>query len=63
LFDIGNEAYWNPIEYAVIAKAAIQALEYHLSETGISFEIGLQAGRGSNDWRLLKDQAYFDSFT
>jgi len=62
LFDIGNEAYWNPIEYAVIAKAAIQALEYHLSETGISFEIGLQAGRGSNDWRLLKDQAYFDSF-
>lgn len=62
LFDIGNEAYWNPIEYAIIAKAAIQALEQHLGETHIDFEIGIQAGRGSNDWRLLNDQDYFNSF-
>lgn len=62
LFDIGNEPYWNPVDYAIIAKAAIQALHDGLANTNVAFEVGFQMGRGSNTLRLLEESGYFDSF-
>jgi len=62
MFDIGNEAYSNPIEYAVIAKAMIDEIESALSGTDIDYEIAFQMGRGSYEFNELLDDGYFDPF-
>lgn len=62
LLDVGNEPYWNPFEYAVIANAIIKILNAELEDSSIDYEIGLQMGRGSNTWRLLDDDGYFESY-
>lgn len=60
--DIGNEAYSNPIEYAVIAKAMISEIAVQLQDSGINYEINFQMGRGSFEFKNLKDAGYFDAF-
>lgn len=61
-FDIGNEAYANPIEYAVIAKAMIEEIAQSLAESGINFEIAFQMGRGSYEFVNLAEAGYFTPF-
>ncbi|WP_411891772.1 hypothetical protein [Yoonia sp. SDW83-1] len=61
-FSIGNEAYSNPIEYAVIAKAMIEQIELQLDGSGISYDIGLQIGRGEYEFTKLLQSEYFDPF-
>ena len=61
-FDIGNEAYANPIEYALIAKAIINELNAQLDGSGINYHIGFQMGRGSYEFMNLVEAGYFDPF-
>jgi len=61
-FDIGNEAYANPIEYALIAKAMMDEIDAVLSDTGINYEIAFQMGRGSYEFNNLLGNGYFDPF-
>ena len=61
-FDIGNEAYSNPIEYAFIAKVFIEEIENQLRDTSISYELNFQMGRGSFDFENLKADGYFNPF-
>lgn len=60
--DIGNEAYSNPIEYALIAKAMISEITVQLQDSDINYEINFQMGRGSFEFNNLKDAGYFDAF-
>lgn len=62
IFEIGNEAYENPIEYAVIAKAMIDEIAVQLVDSGIDYEIAVQIGRGSYEFNNLLDDGYFDPF-
>lgn len=62
MFDIGNEAYSNPIEYALIAKAMMSEITVQLQDSGIDYEINFQMGRGSFEFNNLKDAGYFDAF-
>ncbi|MGJ8590071.1 MAG: calcium-binding protein [Yoonia sp.] len=61
-FDIGNEAYANPIEYAVIAKAMIEEISQSLADSDINFEIAFQMGRGSYEFVNLFEAGYFTPF-
>lgn len=61
-FDIGNEAYANPIEYAVIAKAMISEFTEQLADSGINYALNFQMGRGSYEFNNLLSAGYFDPF-
>ncbi|EBA11807.1 calcium-binding protein [Roseobacter sp. CCS2] len=61
-FDIGNEAYSNPIEYAVIAKAMLDEIDAALSDSNINYDIAIQMGRGSYEFENLREDGYFDPF-
>lgn len=61
-FDIGNEAYANPIEYAVIAKAMIEEIAQSLADSDINFELAFQMGRGSYEFVNLVEAGYFTPF-
>ncbi|PXW71896.1 hypothetical protein C7964_1011 [Loktanella sp. PT4BL] len=60
--EIGNEAYGNPIEYALIAKVMIDEIAAQLEGSGINYEIAFQMGRGSFEFISLLDSGYFDPF-
>lgn len=62
VFDIGNESVGNPIETAVITKVMIDTIEEQLADSGISYEIGVQMGRGGYEYRNLREEGYFDRF-
>jgi hypothetical protein len=61
-FDIGNEAYANPIEYAFIAEVLISEINAQMRGSGIDYRINFQAGRGSVDLGNLLDAGYLDRF-
>jgi len=61
-FDIGNEAYANPIEYAVIAEAMISEFTAQLQGSEIAYELNFQMGRGSFEFNNLLSEGYFDKF-
>lgn len=61
-FEIGNEAYANPIEYALVARAMISEINAQLEGSDIPYEIAFQMGRGSYEFNNLKDDGYFDPF-
>ena len=60
--ELGNEAYANPIEYAIIAKTMIDEIVAHLGDSSINYEIAFQMGRGSFEFNNLLDAGYFDPF-
>ncbi|MDP5084224.1 MAG: hypothetical protein NWQ23_02305 [Yoonia sp.] len=60
--EIGNEAYDNPIEYAVIAKAMIDEITVQMAESDIGYEISVQMGRGSYEFNNLLEDGYFQPF-
>jgi hypothetical protein len=62
IFEIGNELYSNPIEYALIAKVMIDEIGIQLGETTISYEIAFQISRGFTDFNNLDKKEYFDRF-
>lgn len=61
-FEIGNEPYQNPIEYAVIAKAMIDEIDRLLADSDISYDIAIQMGRGGFEFNNLVDSGYFEKF-
>lgn len=61
IFELGNEQYDNPIEYAVLTKAMIEEIVDNLGGTGISYEIALQMPRANQDFWMLDDD-YFEAF-
>lgn len=61
-FEIGNELYGSPIEYALIAKSVIRLLDQELSQTSLHYEIAMQASRGSKDFKSLHSKGYFAQF-
>lgn len=61
-FEIGNEAYSNPIEYAFIAKIFIEEISEQLEGTAIDYEIAFQMGRGAYEFENLLSRGYFDKF-
>lgn len=61
LFDIGNEPYSDPFAYAIIAKEIINTIDTELNGAGISYEIGIQMGNGTNTHRKLLEDGYFDA--
>ena len=62
IFEVGNELYSNPIEYALIAKTMIKEIYGGLYATELDFEIALQASRGYKDFKDLKSKQYFENF-
>ncbi|KJZ17930.1 calcium-binding protein [Loktanella sp. S4079] len=61
-FDIGNEVYGNPIEYAVIAEAMISEIAIQLEGSDINYEVAFQMGRGTPDFDKLLEDGYFTKF-
>ena len=61
-FDIGNEPYANPIEYAIIAEAIISEIPRQLATTDIGYEINYQMGRGSYEFNNLLQEGYFEPY-
>ncbi|MFK7977027.1 MAG: hypothetical protein AB8C02_12890 [Halioglobus sp.] len=61
-FEIGNELYYNPIHYAVIAKAVIDEISIQMEGSDIEFDIDVQAARGVRNYTELIREGYFDSF-
>jgi len=61
-FEIGNEAYDNPIEYALIAKVMIEEISQQLAGSDIDYEIAFQMGRGEEEFNNLLNSGYFDPF-
>lgn len=61
-FEIGNEAYANPIEYAVVAKAMISEITSQMEGSDIDYEIAFQMGRGSFEFNNLNKSGYFTPF-
>lgn len=62
VFDIGNETFGQPIETAVITKVMIDTIEEELADSEISYEIGVQMGRGEYEYVNLRRDGYFDRF-
>ena len=61
-FEIGNETYLNPIEYAIITKAIIDEITSRMADSEIDYEIAIQVGRGSADFNALTTSGYFEKF-
>lgn len=61
IFELGNEQYDYPIEYAMIAKTMAEEIEAVLSDTDISYEVAIQMPRGNRDFDRLNEE-YFDRF-
>jgi hypothetical protein len=61
-FEIGNEAYFNPIEYAYVAKIFIEEIGLQLADSSINYEIAFQMGRGEYEYKNLFEKNYFDKF-
>lgn len=62
IFEIGNEAYGNPVEYAIIAKAITDTLVAELHDAEFEFEIAVQMGTGADQLIRLSNEGYFDQF-
>lgn len=61
-FEIGNEQYKRPIEYAVIAKAMLEQIELEMRGSDIDYSVALQPGKGTLDFGRLVGNKYFDPF-
>lgn len=62
IFDIGNEQYSNPVEMAIIGKAIIDTIAEILQNSGVSYEIAWQMGRGEFEYDNLVEAGYFEPF-
>lgn len=62
IFEIGNETYGSPIEYATIAAVFIETIEEVLGPTDIVYEIAFQMNNGSSQYQALSYQDYFDQY-
>lgn len=60
--EIGNEAYSNPIEYALIARQMIRVIESSMSDSNIDVKIAVQMNIGSNQLIKLDQNGYFSRF-
>lgn len=60
--EIGNEAYSNPIEYALIARQMIREINTRMSDSSIDIKIAVQMNIGSNQLVQLDRSGYFDRF-
>lgn len=61
LLEIGNEVYGSPVEYALLARAALQVIG-RTAIPGVEIGVALQMGRGSADYAALENKGYFDRF-
>lgn len=62
IFEIGNEAYGNPVEYAIIAKAITDTIVSEMQDAEFSFEVAVQMGIGADQLVRLKNEEYFEQF-
>ncbi|MDX8355599.1 hypothetical protein [Cognatiyoonia sp. IB215182] len=62
IFEIGNELYSNPIEYALISKIIIDKITEDMADSDISYQLAFQMGRGSFEFNNLLEDGYFDLF-
>jgi len=62
LLEIGNEAYDNPIEYALIAAHMIEVVADEMQGSDIGIEIAVQMSTGASQFINLDDAGYFDTY-
>jgi len=62
LLEIGNEAYDNPIEYALIASKVIEVIADEMAGSDIGIEIAVQMSTGASQFMNLDNAGYFDTY-
>ena len=62
LLEIGNEAYDNPIEYALIAAHMLQVIADEMEGSDIGIEIAVQMSTGASQFMNLDNAGYFDTY-
>lgn len=62
IFEIGNETYGSPIEYAIVSKLYIDTISEVMDQSDIEYQIAFQMNVGSSQFQTLFDQDYFDQY-
>ena len=62
LLEVGNEAYDNPIEYALIASKVVAVIAEHMETSDIGIEIAVQMSKGASQFVNLDNAGYFDTY-
>jgi Ca2+-binding RTX toxin-like protein len=62
IFEIGNEVYSSPIEYAVVSQIYLSTINALMGQSNIDYQIAFQMNVGSAQFQELYDQDYFDHY-
>jgi hypothetical protein len=62
IFEIGNEVYDSPVEYAVVAQVYLEAIKDQMAGQNIDYRVAFQMNVGSSQFQQLQDDGYFSQF-